>query len=175
MSQAVGRKSNVEKAADIIRDAGGSVIGRTRLQKTAYLLELAGLGSGFTFEYRYYGPYSEGLATAVRNAALLGLLEEDESPATWGGYYSIFTVEQASNRDTPRPRKELAQMAATADPVQLELAATAAFLFLEGNTDPWLETKKRKPEKATGGRLEKAKSLYSKLRQIQTPVSLPPI
>ena len=38
------RKRDTEKVAAIIRDAGGKIVGRTRLQKTGYLLELAGLG-----------------------------------------------------------------------------------------------------------------------------------
>jgi uncharacterized protein len=66
-------------------------------------------------------------------------------------------------------------MAAKADPIELELAATAVFISLEGRPNPWSETKKRKPEKAAAGRLEKARSLYEKLGQIQTPVSLPQI
>jgi hypothetical protein len=32
-----------QKAAEIVRDAGGRIVGRTKLQKIAYLLELSGL------------------------------------------------------------------------------------------------------------------------------------
>lgn len=175
MAQDAKKKSDATKAADIIRDAGGRIIGRTRLQKIAYLLEIAGVGDDFVFEYRHYGPYSEDLATAVRNASLLGRLKEKEKKASWGGFYSTFAAGGESDPQTRDSRKKLARMAADSDPVELELAATAAFLSLEGSADPWLETKKRKPEKAAGGRLEKAKSLYRKLSQIETPVSLPPI
>jgi len=62
-----------------------------------------------------------------------------------------------------------------ADAVELELAATAAFLAIEGIPDPWGETARRKPEKAEGGRLLKAKQLYSRLRQISTLKDLPNI
>ena len=64
MTQGPDRKRDIDKVADIIRDAGGKVVGRTRLQKLGYLLELSGLGDGFSFEYRHYGPYSEELAAA---------------------------------------------------------------------------------------------------------------
>lgn len=62
-----------------------------------------------------------------------------------------------------------------ADAVELELAATAAFLAYERFPDPWAETARRKPEKAESGRLERARQLYERLRQIQTPQQLPAI
>ena len=70
-------------------------------------------------------------------------------------------------------RKILAKLAADSDPVELELAATAAFLFAEGKKYPWAETAQRKPAKAASGRLEKAKELYAKLQKIETPKRLP--
>ena len=56
------------KAAAIVRDAGGRLVGRTRLQKVAYLTQLAGFAGDFPFEYRHYGPYSEDLAEAMEIA-----------------------------------------------------------------------------------------------------------
>jgi hypothetical protein len=168
-----GEKRDFEKAANIIRDAGGKVVGRTRLQKIAFLLELAGLGEGFDFEYRHYGPYSEQLANAVSTAAMVGLISEEERPTTWGGSYSIFTAISKSAMNAPAARMELIGQAGTADPVALELAATAAFLALEGEPDPWGETARRKPEKAA--RLDQAKSLYVKLQAVPTPSPLPSI
>ena len=41
------QKQAWDKAAAIVRDAGGRIVGRTKLQKIAYLLELSGLGEGF--------------------------------------------------------------------------------------------------------------------------------
>jgi uncharacterized protein len=57
MDNQTKHKRDSQKAADIIADAGGKVIGRTRLQKLAYLLELADLGEGFQFQYRHYGAF----------------------------------------------------------------------------------------------------------------------
>ncbi|WP_157234908.1 hypothetical protein [Methylosinus sp. LW4] len=161
-----------QRAAEIIRDAGGRVVGRTRLQKIAYLLELSGVGTGFHFEYRHYGPYCEDLTSAIRSANRLGIAKEEEHPTSWGGFYSIFTTELASSGEALPGRIELVQKAASADPIELELAATAAFLFSVGEVDPWGETERRKPEKAKD-RLERAKTLYASLRRIHTPLPLP--
>ena len=175
MSHDPQHKSDAEKVVDIVRDAGGKLVGRTRLQKTAYLLELAGFGEGFPFEYRHYGPYSEELANAVLNARLRDLLNEDECPTSWGGFYSIFSTEKALDEQRSPERCALASRSADADPIELELAATAAFLFSKGESAAWEETAKRKPEKAKDGRLEKAKTLYASLRSIPTPKPLPDI
>jgi hypothetical protein len=43
-------RRTAERAANIVRDAGGSIVGRTRLQKIAYLLFAAGLEDAFSFE-----------------------------------------------------------------------------------------------------------------------------
>lgn len=167
---------NAMKTAAIVRDAGGRIVGRTRLQKIAYLLSIAGLEDGLTFAYKHYGPYSEELATASRDADLLGLLKETEQQASWGGTYSTYAVLAAEPAVNIHPaRRRLAAEAAAADAVELELAATAAFLAREKYPDPWVETARRKPEKAEGGRIDRAKTLYRKLSAIETPVPLPAI
>jgi uncharacterized protein len=171
----IERKRDTEKVADIIRDAGGRIVGRTRLQKIAYLLELAGMGSGFSFEYRHYGPYSEEIASAARMAAVIGLIEEEERAASWGGSYSIFTAKSSRGHTTHPSRAALAREAESADPIELELAATAAFLAAKGSDDPWKMTAKLKPEKVGAGHLENAKILYRKLQVLKTTKKLPNI
>ena len=165
--------SNTEKIAAIIRDAGGRVVGRTRLQKIAYLLTEVGLETGFSFVYKHYGPYSEDVATATRHGHLLGHLQESEQIANWGGSYSIYTVSSPGSEQTPTARRELAELAANSDAIELELAATAVFLAKDGFHDPWGETARRKPEKAENGRIEQAKELLERLRTIKTPTALP--
>lgn len=162
-----------EKAARIICDAGGEIVGRTRLQKIAYLLEATHLGEGFEFEYRHYGPYSEELAVALETAKARGLIKEEERSTNWGGSYSIFTACGSNDARVDQARRAVIETASSADPVSLELAATAAFLAKDGYSDPWAETARRKPEKAS--RLETAKSLYARLRTIDTPEPLPAI
>src|ERR1700729_1170689 len=95
------------KAAQIVRDAGGRIVGRTRLQKVGYLLTVTGLESGLSFFYRHYGPFSEGLAAAARDAELLGLLHETEQQASWGGTYSTYVVSGPPDPSVPAARLKL--------------------------------------------------------------------
>jgi len=162
-----------QQAADIVRDAGGRLVGRTKLQKVAYLLELAGLGAGFQFEYRHYGPYSEDLADAMQMAVAFDLVSEEERMTDWGGTYSIYMSlsPPKSQRDQ---RTAFAQLAAEVGAVELELAATAAYLkTIEGSRDPWEDTKRLKPEKATSLRLSAAKRAYKNLQRLPVPKKLP--
>lgn len=169
------QKPDATAVAEIVRDAGGKIVGRTKLQKIAYFLELAGLGRDFRFEYRHYGPYSEDLASAARAAKVLGQLEENELSASWGGTYSVYTTRERSALAAGSPRDQLVSLGVKADSIELELAATAAFLAAEGHSDPWDETARRKPEKASDTRLKGAQSLYRALMKIDTPSPLPPI
>jgi uncharacterized protein len=162
--------------AAIIQDAGGQLVGRTRLQKITYLSQLAGFSSDFEFEYRHYGPYSEELTDAARIATGLKIIREEERPTGWGGWYSIFSTEPNAQHTE---RSSFISLAAKIDAIELELAATAAFLYdregigKEGKGDPWKETAKRKPEKAA--KLEQAKNAYRMLSAVRTPKSLPAI
>ncbi len=168
-------KTDREKVADIIRDAGGQVVGRTRLQKIVYLSQLAGFGEDFNFEYHNYGPYSEELVEAVRAAEAFELITEDKKKTNWGGTYSIFTADPF-NTAQKSARSSFLRQAAKIDAVELELAATAAFLkSVEKVDDPWQETARRKPEKASEERIEKAKAAYKQLLEIDTLKKLPNI
>lgn len=165
-------------AARIVQDAGGELVGRTRLQKIAYLLNLAGFSDDFSFEYRHYGPFSEELAQAMEVAAILGPVREEERTADWGGRYSVYTlVENVGEADALRA--DFVQRAKSINAVELELAATAAYLFVAEGFDtrvkgnPWHETRRRKPSKAAEGRLERAAEAYEALRRSGTKAPLP--
>jgi uncharacterized protein len=164
----------VQKACRLISDAGGSIVGRTRIQKAAYLLEEAGLGEGFRFYYKHYGPYSDDLSVALKYGGDLDLIKEEEKIANWGGSYSVFRVPNAAEASSDARAKFLT-LAKEADPVELELVATAIFLAKEGSSEPWREAKKRKPEKATEGRLLRSKQLYMEFKQLDRKKSLPAI
>jgi uncharacterized protein len=166
-------------ATRIIQDAGGELVGRTRLQKVGYLLQLAGFCDELAFEYRQYGPFSEDLSRGMEIAAAFGDVDEAERQASWGGRYSIYSVRNPARPDDPR-RAKFVQEAKRIGAIELELAATAAYLFQaegigrtrEGN--PWVETRCRKPSKSDDGRLEQAAVAYEKLRtSVDTPRPLP--
>ncbi len=172
------------KAAALVRDAGNRLVGRTRLQKVTYLSQLAGFAEDFRFGYRHYGCYSEDLAEAMDIASGLGVVNEEEKRSEWGGWYSIYTVDPAKTLDVEghSERSHFLSEAAKMGVIELELAATAAFLHdvegfgrHEGKPDAWAETAMRKPGKAADGRLELAKTSYRRLRELRTPKQLPDI
>jgi len=165
--------ANKEKAAAIVSCAGGALVGRTRLQKTAYLMELAGYGEGFSFEYRHYGPYSEELSHAMEMAETFQLVEEEEKSTNWGGWYSIYRTQEKAQ---PSEKQKFVQTVSSFGAIELELAATAAFLSaVENVSDPWEETARRKPEKASPQRLEEAKRIYRQICTLPTRHQLPAI
>lgn len=145
-----------------------------------YLAQLAGFGEEFSFEYRHYGSLSEDLARGMEIAAGLGPVKEAERQADWGGRYSTYSLPNAQGAHDPS-RAAFIQQAKTIDPNELELAATAAFIYAVegiGNDkpgNPWAETKRRKPEKATEASLLRAAQAYEALRKLATPKGLPPL
>lgn len=167
-----------ERVAEIVRDAGGKLVGRTRLQKIVYLTQLAGFAHDFPFEYRHYGPYSEELAEAMEIAVGLELVREIEKESASGAWYSIY---RATSAKTKSDRARFVAAAAKTGAIELELAATAAFLYAEEGygsnrrASPWEVTAQRKRSKATKARLRRAKEAYAKLLRIDTPRPLPPI
>jgi hypothetical protein len=155
--------------------AAGEIIGRTRLQKTVSLLEMAGVGYGFVFDYYKFGPFSDDLVVSIERAVDLDYVEEHVRRANWGGIYSKFST-RVHRLTGVQARDELIVLARDADAVALELAVTAGFLAREGVTDPWKEVRARKPEKADNSHLTKAKALYQKFRQVKgIPNPLPEI
>lgn len=154
-----------KKIANILKDAGGEIVGRTKLQKITYLQSLADGDDSFHFEYHHYGPYSEDLAQITSFSKALGLISEEERRAEWGGRYSIFRLSK-KKIDPVQQHHKLINTAAQADTVVLELAATAAFFAKQKEKKPWEKTATMKREKATAKRMADAQALYSRLCQI---------
>ena len=165
-------------AARLVDEAGGELVGRTRLQKVACLAWMAGLLDTFKFEYRHYGPFSEGLAGSMEIAAGLEYVEEEEVRADWGGWYSIYRKTLQTPHGSDSVRSRFVTEAAKIGPILLELMATAAFLNrAEGLDGPaaWAETERRKPDKAANGRLAAAKAAYRQLLAVPVLHPLPAI
>jgi len=165
-----------QSASQIIIDANGEIIGRTRIQKIAFMLELMNLGSGFKFDYKHYGPFSENLRSALQFASLFDFIDEDERKTSWGGFYSVYHTKIDGKKSDDDIRNKAIALGVSANAVELELAATAAFLASEGtHEDAWAETEKRKPEKTSNGRIEAAKKLYQEFLKLDQNASLPEI
>lgn len=163
--------------AAILAAAGGELVGRVRLQKTAYLLDQLGLDSGFTYEYHHYGPYSRDLDNAVADAKAFDVAtEEIRHRRTDRAMYSVFRLtgdakDEAYGRLDRVEAARLVRLFAETNVTVLELAATVHWLWRYEGRDDWRhEITKRKGVKVQGGRLEKALEL---LKQLGLAPSLP--
>ena len=166
---------NVEDIEDIVVHLialhGGELVGRTRLQKEAYLLHRCGaFDLPFPFIYHHYGPYSLALADGLIDAHAGGRIDIEEKTGAYGVRYAIFKSKGADAPDrlgdlpADRVRSLLREMQDVSD-IVLELAATIVFLREEDGYvhDAIEETKARKPLKATAERMKQALNLLRKL------------
>jgi uncharacterized protein YwgA len=74
---------------------GRKVVGRTRLQKTIYLLQRVGLPTDFYYSLHFYGPYCDGLNMGLRLVKQLGLGEEERREGAENEYYVFQANEDA--------------------------------------------------------------------------------
>jgi len=159
-----------EKIAEVLDLNGGSLVGKTRLQKTLYFLEAANSGYGFDFQYYHYGPYSEELSVAADEAILLGSIEQKWAQSNKGHPYAVLRLGpnyKPEEKEKSEIKAAILKLLDQYDPVSLELGATAHFLRDSGYKDYWQETKIRKASKASPERLEKAKKLLTEFENIQ--------
>ncbi len=153
----------------------GELVGRTRLQKQAYLLDRCGADFGLRFTYHHYGPYCFELAGAAEEARAENRIVIEDRPGSHGVPYAIFRSAENAERpgrlgalEADRADALLKRMKRVSDTV-LELAATIVFLrdqwryFNKDKISPVEETKRRKPLKATDERIAKALDLLHNL------------
>ncbi|MBZ9810183.1 hypothetical protein LB542_19310 [Mesorhizobium sp. BR1-1-9] len=154
--------------AKIVALNGGSIVGKTRLQKSAYFLEELGVGNDFIFEYYYYGPYSDEISIGVDDAKALGYLNLEWKTTKDGTKYAVFTSNSKLKEENyDKKRISILETLSRYDSISIELAATADFLSKNGfEIDPWKETIKRKEDKSTQERVQKAKKLLGELEKI---------
>jgi uncharacterized protein YwgA len=158
--------------ARLIHLNGGRLIGKTRLQKSAYFLEIMGAGFGFDFSYHRFGPYSEDLANSADDAFALGLIDVDWKEAEGGTHYAIFqnkpSNENFENKaEQDLRRQSLLNVLKRYSSIEIELAATADFLRRNGYAkDPWTETRRRKASKVDDARLIKSQRLLRELEAL---------
>ena len=147
------------------------IVGRTRFQKQAYLLDRCGADFRFRFVYHHYGPYSFDLADGWIDASAEGRITINEYPGRYGILYSIFRTDKSvdppikiGKLSAETARKLLEDMKRVSD-IVLELAATIAFFRAEGYDEQKAveETRLRKSIKADNGRLEKAQLFLTEI------------
>jgi len=132
-------------------------------------MERRQLGYGFDFEYHYYGPYSDEVATAAHDANARGLISVGKEFTQRGDPYAVYGLEvngelrAQEDVKNSEGKKRLLHLLSEYSTVVIELAATADFLHANGYPDPWPETMLRKAVKATPERVQSAKQLLSRL------------
>ncbi len=157
-----------ETAVAIVALNEGRLVGRTRLQKTAYLLDQCGMRSRLSYQYHYYGPYSFELADGWATAESAGHLKLESKPGRHGVPYTVFITPHSPPAKlgalpAARAKEILARLAKEPD-VVLELAATLRFFANRPDVDdPEAEVRRRKPVKSTPGKLAAARTLLNDL------------
>lgn len=149
----------------------GELVGRTRLQKLAYLLHSCGANFDVPFVYHHYGPYAPLLANACLSARAERRIEIEERLGRYGVLYAIFRIDGelpsfTNFGDLPvdAARRFLARMK-RASAIALELAATIVFLRDDGRygAQAVRETAIRKPRKGTRENMREAFGLIRDL------------
>ncbi|PWB93495.1 hypothetical protein [Methylosinus sporium] len=155
----------------LIVAAGGEIVGKIRLQKVVYLLDQMGLGSGFSYEYHHYGPYSADLAEEVEDEVIIGHVESEQRRRLSDGVpYIVFRASTAGDGeplDSSIPldiaKNGLYEMQRRSATV-LELAATIHWLAVMENRADWpTELVRRKGAKTQNGREQEAIELLKVL------------
>ena len=150
---------------------GGTLIGRTRLQKQAYLAHCCGADlHDLDFIYHYYGPYSFELADGCVDAEAEGSIKIEECNGRYGTKYTVFEATEvqqpAGIGKLSRDQAErVVDSTKKVSSIALELAATAAFFQKQGVYDGRIveELKLRKSRKATAENLNEARQLLDDL------------
>lgn len=154
----------------LVHAAGGKIVGKVRLQKLVYLLDQLGLESGFSYEYRHYGPYSADLAEQVLDDVIFArLVEKEERRLSDGVPYAMYTagldvdVTAHGPLASARIRSALAALQQRSATV-LELAATMHWLAVFERRQDWRKDLCiRKGVKADNGRDQQAFDLLHAL------------
>ena len=162
--------SHEDAVVGVVALNGGEIVGRTRLQKTTYLLERSGLAVGFKYIYHNYGPFSVDVADAADLAMYGERLSVEKQFGQYGvPYFTFNTDEDAPNEVGDLTADEVRTRLATMRPYSslvLELAATIAYLQeRKGMTPEEAEREVRllKPAKATDEFVAKARELLGVL------------
>lgn len=156
---------------DIVALSGGKLVGRTRLQKTVYLLDTVGLKSGASYYYYNFGPFSDEIANGISDSKFVGSLHEViENRMSDGSPFSIFKTRKPVEEIDSIGRLPVDDVAPLLDRFSksnstvLELAATIHWLSHVEKVPNWRdELVRRKGSKTKNGRMERAVELLSEI------------
>jgi uncharacterized protein YwgA len=160
----------VDLVVGIVALNGGKLVGKTRLQKVAYLLDACGMGSGVDYDYHHFGPYSAEVASAADAAEALGRVVSQEKPGFHSVPYVVYETHEEmqtklGNLSADEVSRKLRMMKGYSA-IELELAATIHYLENAEGYSPagaQEEVKLRKAAKASSERLVQANRLLGSL------------
>jgi uncharacterized protein YwgA len=79
----------------LIKEAGGKIQGRKKLQKLTYLLQFNNVQNiQYDFDFYNYGVFSHLLAHDLMSAVVLGFVKEDKKTGSFYPYYEITLNDQ---------------------------------------------------------------------------------
>jgi uncharacterized protein len=141
------------------------VFGRTRLQKTVWLLQRLGMPTDYSFSLHFYGPYSEEIKADIELAERIGLVKETPRNAQDGTEYFVVTAEPFRELPDLGSLKQHLAMLVSEDSTVLELAATYdAFRVMGLPHDAALQgLRAKKGDKCAGGREGRALEIVRRL------------
>jgi uncharacterized protein YwgA len=111
-------------AAAIASHQNRRIVGRTRLQKTIYLLQRHGFPTSYSYSLHFYGPYSEELLSDVQLLEQLDLVSEEGRQGSDHVYFRIVANESACQDEVMTPYLPMVERLQETDATVLELAAT---------------------------------------------------
>jgi len=154
---------------EIVYLSGGKLVGKTRLQKTVYLLQEMGIDLGYDFDYHFYGPYSEEIDDDVKWAKYFQVLKTRDEPGNHAIPYTVFEIGATAVTHSEELRDDRTKAALSTlahhGAVVLELAATLRYLQRNGyERNAEEELRLRKQSKASPERVVEAKQLLAELR-----------
>lgn len=152
-------------AAVIAAHPNREVVGRTRLQKTVWLLQRLGLPTDYVYSLHFYGPYSEEVKTDIGLAERFGLITETAKRAMDGTEYFVLSANVFHTLPDIQPFRGFLELMAAESPIVLELAATYdAFRKMGLNRETALKNlREMKGQKCDDGREQRALDLIGKL------------
>ena len=128
----------------MVRAFSGSMEGRIRIQKSAYLLKLLGARefADLRFRYHHYGPYCRELSADLHQAVTSGGLREEEEPVRPDATRYVYKLTEDGNcwlngfeSDVESQFEREVAVLRSANLKTLELAATIAYLERDERLD----------------------------------------
>jgi uncharacterized protein YwgA len=157
-------------AVAVIAANEGRIVGKTRLQKTVYLLQKLCKTDAYSFEYHYFGPYSAELANDIDMASSVAVVKTSEKYGYYSMPYVVYETEESNATpvfgDNLASVKKWLHDLESVNAIELELAATWIFLKDEegmGRTEIEEALRSLKPTKASKDGLRQASSVLRRI------------